>query len=46
MFGPDQLDQVLPEADFVVVVTPLTNETKGIIGSKELDAMKKSAFII
>ena len=46
MFGPDQIDQALPEADFVVVVTPLTNETKGIIGSKELDAMKKSAFII
>ena len=46
MFGPDQLDQALPEADFVAVVTPLTNETRGMIGSKELDAMKKSAFII
>ena len=46
MFGPDQLGQALPEADFVAVVTPLTNETRGMIGSKELDAMKKSAFII
>ena len=46
MFGPDQLSQALPEADFVVIVTPLTNETRGMISSKELDAMKKSAFII
>ena len=46
MFGPDQLSQALPEADFVAIVTPLTNETRGMISSKELDTMKKSAFII
>ena len=46
MVGPDQLARAWPEADFVALVTPLTNETRGMIGSQELEVMKKSAFII
>ncbi len=46
MFGPNQLDEALPQADFVAVVTPLTNETRGMIGHRELGLMKKSSIIV
>jgi len=41
-----QLRQVLPEADFVVLAAPLTPETRGMIGTAELAAMKPSAFLV
>jgi len=46
MFGPDQLLDVLPIADFVVLTIPLTEETKGLIGAAELRAMKSTAYIL
>jgi phosphoglycerate dehydrogenase-like enzyme len=46
MFAPDQLLDVLPEADSVVLAIPLTRETQGLIGEPELRAMKPSAYIV
>jgi phosphoglycerate dehydrogenase-like enzyme len=46
MFGPDQLLDVLPEADFVVVTAPLTLETQNMIGERELRAMKPTAYLV
>jgi phosphoglycerate dehydrogenase-like enzyme len=46
MFGPDQLLDLLPQADFVVLIVPLTRETRGMIGERELRAMKSTAYII
>jgi phosphoglycerate dehydrogenase-like enzyme len=46
MFGPDQLDQVLPRADIVLVTVPLTPETRQLIGKRELDLMKPGAALI
>ncbi|MGI6208718.1 MAG: D-2-hydroxyacid dehydrogenase [Anaerolineae bacterium] len=46
MYGPDQLLSILPEGDFVVLTVPLTYETKGMIGERELRAMKDTAIII
>jgi len=46
MFGPDQLLDLLPEADFVVLTVPLTRETRGMIGERELHAMKPTAYIV
>jgi glyoxylate/hydroxypyruvate reductase A len=46
MFGPDELDRVLPRGDFVMVTTPLTRETKNLIGHRELDLMKPHAGFI
>ena len=45
-FSPDQPEPALPEVDCVALVTPPTNETRGMIGSQELEVMKESAFII
>lgn len=37
---------MVKECDFVVVVTPLTAETRGLIGAAELAAMKPTAHLI
>jgi len=44
--GLEDLPRVLSEADFVVVALPLTEETRGLIGERELRAMKKGSFLI
>ena len=41
-----QLKQLLGESDYVVVATPLTPETTGLIGAEELRAMKPSGYIM
>ena len=46
MFGPDRLLDLLPQADFFVLTVPLTHETRGMIGERELRAMKPTAYII
>jgi phosphoglycerate dehydrogenase-like enzyme len=43
---PAQLANALPTADVVVVCCPLTDSTRGLLGSKELALLKPSAFII
>ena len=40
------LDQLLAEADFVVLVVPLSDATRKLIGTRELQLMKPSAFLI
>jgi D-3-phosphoglycerate dehydrogenase / 2-oxoglutarate reductase len=40
------LEDVLRRSDFVSVHVPLTEETKGIIGSVALEQMKKTAFLV
>lgn len=46
IFLPKALPELLPTADAVVLTVPLTQETKGMIGAKELRAMKRSAYLI
>lgn len=41
-----KLDQLLQESNFVSLHVPLNNETKGLIGKRELSLMKPTAFII
>ena len=41
-----ELELVLSQSDFVVVLTPLTEATRHLIGARELDCMKKSAVLI
>lgn len=40
------LDELLREADFISVHLPLNDATRGIVGEKELAAMKRSAIIV
>jgi phosphoglycerate dehydrogenase-like enzyme/glyoxylase-like metal-dependent hydrolase (beta-lactamase superfamily II) len=43
---PAKLAEILPSADVVVVSCPLTDATRGLLGEKELAAMKPSAVVI
>lgn len=45
-YGPDQLHTLLPRADFVFLTTPLTRETRGLIGKSEFDLMKTGAGFV
>jgi phosphoglycerate dehydrogenase-like enzyme len=44
--GLGELARVLPEADFVALTCPLTNETENLIDADALGLMKRSAFLI
>ena len=44
--GPERKRELLTNSDYIVLSTPLTEETRGIIGTKELRAMKPGAVLI
>ncbi|MFX1479496.1 MAG: NAD(P)-dependent oxidoreductase [Promethearchaeota archaeon] len=44
--GPEDLDFVLSESDFIIVIVPLTPATRGMIGEREISLMKPTAYLI
>lgn len=46
MYAQKDLLTVLPRCDYIVVIVPLTEETRNLIGRTELEAMKESAVLI
>jgi phosphoglycerate dehydrogenase-like enzyme len=46
MYSNDELLDVLPQADVVVLTIPLTSETEGLIDEQALRVMKPSAYLI
>jgi D-3-phosphoglycerate dehydrogenase / 2-oxoglutarate reductase len=44
--GPEILSESIARADYVSLHTPLTEDTKNMIGAKELGLMKISAFLV
>ena len=46
MFTTKGLRAALRQADFVVVTTPLTPDTRGLIGAKELDSLPAHAGLV
>lgn len=46
VYSPEALPRLLGEADFVLLSLPLTPDTGRVIGAKELELMKPSAFLI
>jgi phosphoglycerate dehydrogenase-like enzyme len=43
---PGDLLAVLPSADVVVIAAPQTKQTRGLIGRREIDAMKADAILV
>jgi phosphoglycerate dehydrogenase-like enzyme len=46
LHGVDELPDLLPSVDAVVLLTPLSEETKGLIGAAELAAMRDGALLV
>ncbi len=46
VYRPAGLRRALGQADFAVIVLPLTEDTRGLIGEAELQAMKPSAWLL
>ena len=46
MYGPDELRELMRQSDFVVITSPLTPATRGMVGAAEIAAMKPSAVLI
>lgn len=44
--GLDKLDEVLENSDYLVLIAPLTDKTKGMIGAEQLKKMKRTAYLI
>ncbi|WP_026932422.1 2-hydroxyacid dehydrogenase [Glycomyces tenuis] len=42
----EELDELLPEADVVVLILPLTEATRGLVDAKFLAAMKDGALLV
>jgi phosphoglycerate dehydrogenase-like enzyme len=46
VLGPDGTERVLRESDFAVVLLPLTPETQGALGARELGWLRRQAFLV
>jgi len=46
MYGPEQLRERLAQVDVVVLTVPLSQATRGLIGTAELRAMKPAAYLV
>src|SRR6185436_13168509 len=44
--GPETLDDVLQRADYLVVTLPLSAETRGLLGARELARLKRTAILV
>lgn len=45
-YGLDRLEDVLSQADIVIIAIALTRETQGMIGSRQFETMKQDAIFI
>ena len=46
MFRPGDMDGLIPKADFILITAPHTAETHHLMGSKQLQLMKKGAGLL
>jgi phosphoglycerate dehydrogenase-like enzyme len=44
--GLEELPRLLEEVDFAVVAVPLTNETRGLIGARELELLGPDGYLL
>ena len=45
-FAPSQINELLAASDYVLLATPLTDETRGMIGAEQIAAMKPTSVLI
>lgn len=46
VYPMERLDEVLSRSDFLVVVVPLTDLTRGMIGAAQLDRLPEGAYVV
>lgn len=46
VFPPEGLCDMLPEVDYLVLVVPLTGETRELVGRREIELMRNGAYLI
>ena len=46
IYGTGEMDIVLSRSDFIILALPLIESTKNLIGKKEIEKMKSTAYII
>ena len=46
VFAPPRIDQMIAQCDYLAVTAPLTPDTRGLVGARQIAAMKPSAVII
>lgn len=44
--GPQDLPRLLGDSDFVVICVPLSEQTRGLIGRRELELMRPDSYLI
>jgi phosphoglycerate dehydrogenase-like enzyme len=45
-YGPSQINELMAASDYVLVSTPLTKETDGLVGASQIASMKRSGVLI
>ncbi len=46
IYSIKEMDRLLEQSDFVIILVPLTDETKGMIGEEQFKKMKQTAWFI
>ncbi|UPV76112.1 D-2-hydroxyacid dehydrogenase [Halorussus limi] len=46
VYTPDDLREAVSDARFVALAVPLTDETEGLVGAEEFDAMREDAYLV
>ena len=46
LHGPEELSALLPQADAVVVLAPLSEATRGLLGAEELASMRDGTLLV
>jgi len=46
LVSPENLEELLADSDFVVIQIPLTKDTRGMFGEKQLRSMKPTAYLV
>jgi phosphoglycerate dehydrogenase-like enzyme len=44
--GPDALDRILPRSDYLVIAVPQTDQTRAMIGARELAMLPRGAVLV